>query len=496
MVEGETNALDQAYAEREERARARVGSVLRNKYRLDFLLGVGGAATVYGATHRNGSRVALKLLHPELANEPEVRERFLREGYVANKVRHLGAVAVIDDDVTLEGWPFLVMELLEGVTGHRLWESWRFRLSPGLVTAILLQVLDIMAAAHENGIVHRDLKPENLFVTRDGSVKTLDFGIARMAATSWRGTDVGTVLGTPAFMAPEQASARAHEIDGQTDVWAIGSIAFGWLTGQIVHAAEHPGDILILAATQPARALGPLVPDAPPGILAVFDRALAFHKSGRWASAAVMRDQLEAAAIEAYGNAPDRSVIRDALRGLVEPLPEVAPFEVKPAPPSIPRNAKTVLVRVGPDGQVIVPGREEPAQPPPSTPGAPSWLVAALVGAGVVTVAGLAVVIFIAAQRGLFSAHPAPARSPIAASSGAPFQIAPLPLPSSPSTSAHEEPDPEAARPVASSAPPLASTPPPRRTPVRGRPAAQSACSPPFIIDPATGAKKWKTECL
>src|ERR1700735_3192392 len=104
-------------------ANARLGLTLHEKYRLDRVLGIGGMATVYGATHRNGKEVALKLLHSEFAHPVEIRARFLREGYVANQVKHPGAVAVLDDDVTECGGAFLVMELLSGITVQDLWDE-------------------------------------------------------------------------------------------------------------------------------------------------------------------------------------------------------------------------------------------------------------------------------------------------------------------------------------------------------------------------------------
>ena len=163
------------------RANARLGMVLREKWRLQALLGVGGMAAVYAATHaNNGKRVALKVLHAELASNPEVKSRFLREGYVANKVEHPGSVQVLDDDTAEDGSPFLVMELLEGVT----LEEHRERapggvLSSAEVVIIGERILDVIAVAHEKGIVHRDIKPDNIFLTSNGVVKLLDFGIAR-----------------------------------------------------------------------------------------------------------------------------------------------------------------------------------------------------------------------------------------------------------------------------------------------------------------------------
>src|SRR3954466_1181620 len=145
------------------RAQTRVGIVLKDKWRLDSLLGVGGMAAVYAATHRNQKRVAVKVLLPELSNDEDVRERFLREGYAANTIGHPGAVSVLDDDVTEDGSAFLVMELLDGASLEDL--SQRGLLPFPALCAVALDLLQVLQAAHANGIVHRDIKPANLFVT-------------------------------------------------------------------------------------------------------------------------------------------------------------------------------------------------------------------------------------------------------------------------------------------------------------------------------------------
>src|SRR5580658_4660177 len=207
-------------------AESRLGRVLRGKYRLDGILGVGGMAPVYVGTHRNRKRFAVKMLHPDLSTRENIRARFLREGYVANALEHPGAVAVLDDDVAEDGSAFLVMELLEGDALDQVWERCGRRMSAQAVLAIGHQLLDVLAAAHAKAVVHRDIKPPNLFLTRDGVVKVLDFGIARVrdiaAASAHEGTGSGMLLGTPAYMAPEQALAKSNEIDGQTDLWAVG----------------------------------------------------------------------------------------------------------------------------------------------------------------------------------------------------------------------------------------------------------------------------------
>lgn len=269
-----------------ERARARLGVVLRGKYRIERLLGVGGMAAVYAASHRNGKQVAVKLLHPELSIRADIRKRFIREAQAANAIHHPGVVGIIDDDVTEEGATFLVMELLSGRSVEDLWIQSGGRLSAATVLAIGRELCAVLVATHAAGIVHRDIKPANLFVTDDARLKVLDFGIARVrdfATTNL--TDTGMLLGTPAFMAPEQAQGRVSEIDERTDVWAIGATMFTLFSGRVVHEGETAQHMTILAATQPARSLAAVAPEAPQELVEIVDRALALSKSDRWPSA-------------------------------------------------------------------------------------------------------------------------------------------------------------------------------------------------------------------
>src|SRR5689334_5545076 len=162
----------------DDRLLQRIGTTIREKWTLERLLGVGGMAAVYVGMHRIGRRDALKILHAEAAKSKEIRDRFEREAHAANRFRHPGAVEIRDIDVTEDGAPFLVMELLEG-------ESLADRVKRrGIPLSELLeyidQVLDTLAAAHQKGIVHRDIKPANLFVLEEGPIKVLDFGLARI----------------------------------------------------------------------------------------------------------------------------------------------------------------------------------------------------------------------------------------------------------------------------------------------------------------------------
>src|SRR5690349_14573727 len=192
------------------RAEERVGSVLADKWTLEKLLGLGGMGAVYAAKHRNGARAAIKLLHPELARNSEVRERFRREGYAANKVEHRSTVKVLDDDEIKEGpdegSAYIVMELLEGESLDERADR-EPRLDEREIPEILDTVLDVLETAHAKGVVHRDLKPDNLFLAKDPDgggtrLKVLDFGLAKIAEKA-RVTGHGLALGTPAFMSPE-----------------------------------------------------------------------------------------------------------------------------------------------------------------------------------------------------------------------------------------------------------------------------------------------------
>jgi eukaryotic-like serine/threonine-protein kinase len=285
-----------------ERAQARIGSVLKDKWRLDALLGVGGMGAVYAATHRNKMRVAVKMLHAELCGNDSIRTRFLREGYLANTVDHPGSVSVLDDDIAEDGSAFLVMELLDGETVESRMQRHGGALETREAMAIGDKLLDVLAAAHDKGIVHRDIKPENLFLTRAGTLKVLDFGIARIFESSREktGTRAGTVMGTPAFMAPEQALANWDAVDGRTDIWAVGATMFTMLTGRHVHEGKTGNEKLIKSATVPAPSLA-TVAAFPPPLVQLIDRALAFKREDRWPDARTAREALRAAFAEMKG---------------------------------------------------------------------------------------------------------------------------------------------------------------------------------------------------
>jgi serine/threonine protein kinase len=273
----------------EKRARARIGTSLLGKYFLDRVLGVGGMAAVFAANHRNGSRVAVKVLHAEYAMVDDVRVRFLREGYVANRIAHPGVVKVLDDDTGEDGSVFLVLELLEGETLDELWQRQGARLPPEQVLLHADRTLDVLHVAHASGIVHRDIKPENLFLTRDGQLKVLDFGIARLLDGTGA-TQSGQSFGTPAFMPPEQAAGRMKDVDARTDIWSVGATMFALLSGSFV----HEGTSFVAAAVGRARPVRTVAPWVPADVGDIVDVALAFEQEKRWPTARSMQAAMRA----------------------------------------------------------------------------------------------------------------------------------------------------------------------------------------------------------
>jgi serine/threonine protein kinase len=264
-------------------------------------------------------------LHRIYAEHEDVTRRFQEEGYVANKVGHPGAVSVLDDDVLDDGTPFLVMELLEG---ESLEERLRKKnvLAPTAVLYIADKVLDVLASAHDKDIVHRDIKPANVYLTRDGSVKVLDFGLARVRERSLKGslTRTGMIVGTASYMPPEQARGKRDLIDARTDIWAVGATMWKAIAGRHVHEADTVQERLLAAMSQKARSIRELVPSLPDAIVEVVDRALSFQKVERWPSAREMRAGL-AKAYEAIENKPFPSAQRVSVGDLFPAAPEAMP---------------------------------------------------------------------------------------------------------------------------------------------------------------------------
>lgn len=342
-----------------QRAEGRVGEVLREKWRLDRLIAVGGMGAVYEGTHRNGKKVAVKILHADLSSNEAIKARFLREGYVANRVRHRGVVRIDDDDVTEDGCAFLVMELIEGETLEARAARKGGRLPQDEVISAADQVLDALVVAHGAGVIHRDVKPENLLLTRRGVIKLLDFGIARIRElpSATTATKLGGMMGTPQYMPPEQARGEWDEIDARTDLWALGATMFTLLTGRPVHEGRTVNETFARAVTSPAAPVRSIAPDVHPAVAALVDRALAFDKAERWPDAATMQLELRSAYEVAFGGVdlPEHSLPRASEVARSSSVPDQdrpsIPVIIEPVAPASPTAlvASTTLPEVIPD---------------------------------------------------------------------------------------------------------------------------------------------------
>lgn len=257
-------------------------------------IGGGGMASVFSVTDANGGWAALKILHRPLSIDEVAVARFFEEAYLVNSVKHPGVCRIVDDGVSEDRCPYLVMELLDGENLDERLEA-QGTLPLGEAIELGIDVADTLTSVHEAGIVHRDLKPPNLFVTLSGAVKLLDFGVGKSRATALK-TMEGVLLGTPGFMSPEQAIGTGkNKMDGRTDIFSLGAVLFRAITGENVHNAKESQARWFAAATQQARSLGEVVPNLPEEVVTAVDRALVFDREGRWPTASAFRQALERA---------------------------------------------------------------------------------------------------------------------------------------------------------------------------------------------------------
>jgi len=275
-----------------------VGSALGN-YELVDLLGKGAMGRVFRARHvLLGREVAIKVLNADLAARPDIVDRFFREARVVNDIDHANIVEVTDF-VEAPGVAYLVMELLDGVSLRELLKA-KGRKYPPLarLLGILIQVCDALEAAHAKGVVHRDLKPDNVFVVkRDGEdfVKVLDFGIAKLrdSGDDQASTMSGMILGTPHYMAPEQALGK--HVDRLADVWAAGVVLYEVLVGAVPFTAASFVELAMKIREQPPKPLPAKTPRGekiPPALAAVVMRCLEKKPGDRFRSMAALADAL------------------------------------------------------------------------------------------------------------------------------------------------------------------------------------------------------------
>jgi serine/threonine protein kinase len=292
-----------------------------DRYRLERRLGVGGMATVQLAFDSRLERyVAVKLLAEHLADDSSFVSRFRREALAAARLVHPNIVQVFDfglDDATHRN--FIVMEFVDGQSCAEILRE-RGTLPPGEAVEILGQSCRGLDYAHRNGVVHRDVKPGNLLRSRDRMVKLADFGIAKAAEQSDI-TKVGSVLGTAAYLAPEQA--RGEPAGPASDLYALGVVAYQLMAGRLPYDAASLTDLARLQESGPPPRLDELEPDVPPSLAAAVARALHRDPERRYADAAEMeaaladglRGRASAGATEATWAADDDTASTRVLSG-------------------------------------------------------------------------------------------------------------------------------------------------------------------------------------
>jgi len=261
-----------------------VGTTLGESYEIVRLIGEGGMGRVYEARHTRlpNKRFAVKMLHHELARQPEVVARFQREAEAVAAIEHANVVGVFDVNRAPDGRPYIVQELLEGEELGKLLER-SGRLPVAAAVAIVRQVCRALGAAHTRGIVHRDVKPENVILLGDlpaAHVKMVDFGISKLEEGSAL-TKTGVVMGTPAYMAPEQA--RGERVDARADIYAAGAILYRAVTGRKPYEGLDPMATLSAVLSEEPPRPRTLAPGLPEALELLIQRAMAKEPAERLA---------------------------------------------------------------------------------------------------------------------------------------------------------------------------------------------------------------------
>lgn len=307
--------MQTAAAETEQEASAPHLGATVGAWTLRAVLGRGGVATVYVASDGERSAAA-KVMHPELRDHAVLRNGFVQEVRTMARVQHAGAVAVLDVGETDDGCPYYLMERLVGSTLDQLVSSRGGRLPYQEALVVAEQLLGVLDAYHEAGVVHRDVKPANIFVRRDGSVKLLDFGAARVAGEPDAAAASGTRLGTPAYMAPEQAVNASRGVDARSDLFAIGATLFRVISGKRPRDTDSGDAAFILAATTRPPSIARFAPELPLSVIRLIDRAMAWTPADRFANASAMAERVREvldANEELHAGFTDRGALRSHL---------------------------------------------------------------------------------------------------------------------------------------------------------------------------------------
>jgi serine/threonine-protein kinase len=325
------------------------------KYRLVEKIGEGGMGVVYRAEHTVlGSPAAVKVLLPQWTQDAVVVDRFFHEARAASAIRHVGIVEVFDYGRAEGDQAWIAMELLRGETLTQFFERNGRKLDVWVAQQLAVQVLAALDAAHVVGVVHRDLKPDNLFLVRDPSapgsirVKVLDFGIAKLGTDRFgekQKTQGGTILGTPAYMAPEQCKGIS-EVDARADLYALGCIMFELLTGRPPFISQGGGELMAMHIYEQPPRLASLQPYLPSELDALVAKMLVKNVAERVPSAAYALAALERVTLPASREsfAVFDSATRNRAATYAPPMGPVTQYLAPVPPPKPPSRALPILV--------------------------------------------------------------------------------------------------------------------------------------------------------
>jgi serine/threonine-protein kinase len=414
-------------------------------------------------------RVAVKLLQAQLTTNPEAIARFRREAQIAGSLGHDNICPVLDSGTTPDGGQFLVMDLLRGKNLAEVLHR-EGPLVPVRALDVLAQILDALSAAHAAGVVHRDLKPENVFLTRmadrEDFARILDFGISKIVSDALgvsSMTQTGAVLGTPYYMAPEQARGQ-KDLDHRVDVYAAGVMLYEMTTGRLPYEGETFNELLIKIVTEPFPLPRAVHPALPHEVEAIIVRAMCRTRSDRYASAAEMRSEVLAARIAVRDRPADSPRLSQAATLPAGETPFAVSTGARSAPPAR-RRARLVvaaaLAVLAIGGAALWVGlRPARIDAAAGTAGHPTWPASPGAPVGPVV---------------------QPVAQPVRAPDGGPSANAPAQGP---------------AEPPALGAPPVGLEPPPREDAAAGRTASHASNSPtgattaPTKLPPSKTAKR------
>lgn len=303
LIENESTEDNGFVHSRSATNRYEAGTFLNERYEIVRLVGKGGMGEVYLAVDTRINRnVALKVLHPDLISSKDNLSRFAREAQAVSALNHPHIMTVYEFDRTDDGSMFFVAEYVDGQTLNRLVGE---RLKPAKILDIAIQVSSALTAAHEAGIVHRDIKPENIMVRRDGYVKVLDFGLAKLNPNETIATGSGSedptramlktrpgvVMGTAAYMSPEQA--RGLAVDARTDIWSLGAVIYEMLTGRRPFVGDTTADTIVAVLSAEPPPISLYNKEAFGDLQLLVSKALAKNIEARFQTSEEFRTELE-----------------------------------------------------------------------------------------------------------------------------------------------------------------------------------------------------------